>query len=254
MDVKVGTGAFAGSLEAAQALAESLVTVAADAGLPTAAWLTDMNQALGHDVGNAVEVREAIDFLTGRRREPRLHAVTSTLAREMLTLGGLAPESAAAQGPVERALASGAAAERFARMVAALGGPRDLLERPERHLAAAPVRLAVPPARPGVVTRVDARMLGLAVVTLGGGRRRAEDAVDAAVGLTDVAGPGAEVGRDRPLAVVHARSAAAAEQAAAAVREAVVVGEASPGPVPPPVFQRIAGPPPAAGRPAAASG
>jgi thymidine phosphorylase len=246
MDVKVGTGAFAGSLEAGQALAESLVTVAADAGLPTVAWLTDMNQALGHDVGNALEVREAIDFLTGRRREPRLHAVTSTLAQEMLALGGLAPEAAAAETAIERALASGAAAERFARMVVALGGPGDLLERPERHLAVAPVRLAVPPVRPGVVTRVDARMLGLAVVTLGGGRRRAEDTLDPAVGLADVAGPGDEVSRDRPLAVVHARSPAAAERAAAAIREAVVVAEAPPRPFPPPVLQRIAGPPQAA--------
>jgi thymidine phosphorylase len=82
MDVKVGTGAFAGSLAAGQALAESLVTVAADAGLPSVAWLTDMNQALGHNVGNALEVAEAIEFLTGRRREDRLESVTSILARD----------------------------------------------------------------------------------------------------------------------------------------------------------------------------
>jgi thymidine phosphorylase len=105
-----------------------------------------------------------------------------------------------------------------------------------------------------VVTRVDARMLGLAVVALGGGRRRAEDAVDPAVGLADVAGPGDAVGRDRPLAVVHARSPAAAERAAAAVREAVAVVEASPRPALPPVLQRIAGPPQAARRPTDTSG
>ena len=139
MDVKVGSGAFAGSLASAQALAESLVTVAGDAGLRTVAWLTDMNQVLGHDVGNALEVHEAVDFLTGRRREVRLHAVTSALAREMLVLGGLARDHGEATGPVERALESGAAAERFARMVAALGGPRDLLERPDRHLPRAPI-------------------------------------------------------------------------------------------------------------------
>jgi thymidine phosphorylase len=240
MDVKVGSGAFAGSPETAQALAESLVTVAADAGLRTVAWLTDMNQVLGHDVGNALEVREAIDFLTGRRREARLHAVTSTLAREMLVLGGLAADPAAAAGPVEHALASGAAAERFARMVAALGGPGDLLERPAQHLAAAPVRLAVTPARAGVVTRVDARMIGLVVVTLGGGRRRAEDAVDPAVGLADIRGPGDAVGPDRPLAVVHARSAAEAEAAAAALRAAVTVGQEPPPTLGSPVLRRIA--------------
>ena len=123
MDVKVGSGAFAGSLASAQALAESLVTVAADAGLRAVAWLTDMNQVLGHDVGNALEVREAVDFLAGRRREARLHAVTSALAREMLVLGRLAADHGEADGVVERALASGAAAERFARMVVALGRP-----------------------------------------------------------------------------------------------------------------------------------
>jgi thymidine phosphorylase len=239
MDVKVGSGAFAGSLESAQALAESLVTVAGDAGLRTVAWLTDMNQVLGHDVGNALEVREAIDFLAGRRRESRLHAVTSTLAREMLVLGGLALDAAAAAGPVENALTSGAAAERFARMVAALGGPGDLLERPEGHLAAAPVRVPVTPERAGVVTRVDARMIGLVVVALGGGRRHAEDAVDPAVGLADMRGPGDPVGPDRPLAVVHARSKADATDAAAAVRAAMVVGDGPAGPVGSPVLQRI---------------
>jgi thymidine phosphorylase len=225
MDVKVGSGAFAGSLESAQALAESLVTVAADAGLRTVAWLTDMNQVLGHDVGNALEMREAIDFLAGRRREARLHAVTSALAREMLVLGDLAGDHGEAAGPVERALTSGAAAERFARMVVALGGPGDLLERPDRYLAEAPVRLAVTPERAGVITRVDARLIGLAVVTLGGGRRRADDTVDPAVGLADVRGQGEPVGPDRPLAVVHARSTAEAAAAAATVRKAMVVGD-----------------------------
>jgi thymidine phosphorylase len=243
MDVKVGSGAFAGSLETAQALAESLVTVAGDAGLRTVAWLTDMNQVLGHDVGNALEVREAIDFLTGRRREARLHAVTSALAREMLVLGGLALDPAAAAGPGERALTSGTAAERFARMVVALGGPGDLLERPERHLSAAPVRLAVTPERAGIVTRVDARMIGLVVVALGGGRRRAKDAVDPAVGLADMRGPGDAVGPDRPLAVVHARSTADAEAAALAVRGAMTVAEEPPPAAGPPVLRRIGAPP-----------
>ena len=238
MDVKVGSGAFAGSLEAGQALAESLVTVAGDAGLRTAAWLTDMNQALGHNVGAALEVREAIDFLTGRRREARLHAVTAALAGELLVLGGLARGNAAAAGPVERAFASGAAAERFARMVVALGGPSDLLERPDRHLPEAPVRLAVMPERAGVVTRMDARMLGLAVLALGGGRRRAEDTVDPAVGLADVAGLGDAVRPDRPLAWVHARSRHDAEAAVVAVRGAMTVGEEAPAVVPP-VLRRI---------------
>jgi thymidine phosphorylase len=239
MDVKVGSGAFAGSVESAQALAESLVTVAGDAGLRTVAWLTDMNQVLGHDVGNALEVREALDFLTGRRREARLHGVTSALAREMLVLGGLARDHGDAAGPVERAIESGAAAERFARMVAALGGPSDLVERPERHLPRAPVEHPVTPAVAGVIAQMDVRQIGLAVIALGGGRRQATDVVDPAVGIGDMRGPGDGVGPDRPIGIVHARSTAAAIEAVAAIRAAVVVREGPVGPPGPPVLQRI---------------
>jgi thymidine phosphorylase len=237
LDVKVGSGALLGSTEAASELAETLTGVASEAGLRTTALLTDMNQALGQHVGNALEVREAIDFLTGRRRDARLLAVTVALTEEMLLLGGLAPGAAAATAAVGRALASGAAAERFARMVAALGGPRDILEHPDQHLPQAPVQRPVPPRRPGTVTRVDARAVGLAVVALGGGRQRVEDAVDPAVGLADVRGPGDPVGPDRPLAVVHARTAADADAAAATLQAAVEVAE--PPAVSSPVLRRF---------------
>ena len=225
MDVKVGSGAFADSLEAATDLAESLLSVAADVGLRTVAVLTDMSQALGRHVGNALEVREAIDVLSGRREEARLRAVTVALASELLVLGGLARDGVEASGAVERALASGAAAERFARMVAALGGPRDLVECPDRHLARAPIQLAVAPEITGVVTRVDARSVGLLVVQLGGGRVRGDDVIDPAVGLADIRGLGEAVGRDRPIAVVHARSMADAETAAGTLRRAVTVSD-----------------------------
>ena len=150
---------------------------------------------------------------------------------------------AEAAAAVERALTSGAAAERFARMVAALGGPPDLGERPDRHLAQAPVRRAVTPATAGVVAHVDARAIGGVVAWLGGGRRRVGDAIDSAVGLADVCGVGDAVGADRPIAIVHARSAADAEQAAATLRAAVTVSEGPAGPPGPPVLRRI-GPPP----------
>ena len=239
MDVKVGSGALLPSLESATALAESLLAVAGEAGLRVVVLLTDMSQALGPSVGNALEVRECIDFLTGRRRDARLHAVTSALAAEMLVLGGLARDHAEAVARVDRALASGAAAERLARMVAALGGPADLVERHDRHLAEAPVRLDVTPERPGVIARVDARSIGLALTRLGGGRRHPRDAIDPAVGLTDMRGVGDAVGPGRPIAVVHARSAADAEMAAMALQRAVTVGEeptAAPGH---PVLRRI---------------
>jgi thymidine phosphorylase len=182
-----------------------------------------MSQVLGQDVGNALEVREAIDVLTGRRRDDRLHTVTTTLASELLVLGRLARDLPTAAAAVEDALSSGAAAERFAGMIAALGGPRDLLERPDRYLPRAPVELAVKPESAGFVERVDARSLGLIVVELGGGRRRGEDTIDPSVGLADVRGVGDAVDAERPIAIVHARSTADAEIAVKRLRDAVTV-------------------------------
>ncbi|MEB5494767.1 thymidine phosphorylase, partial [Burkholderia pseudomallei] len=134
MDVKVGSGAFMPSAEQSAELARSIVDVGNGAGMRTAATLTDMNQALAPCAGNAIEVRCAIDFLTGAARPARLEAVSFALAAQMLTMGGLAADAHDARRRLRAVLESGAAAERFARMVAALGGPADLVERPERHL------------------------------------------------------------------------------------------------------------------------
>ncbi len=238
MDVKFGSGAFMGTAGEARSLAESLVLVANGAGLPTTALLTDMNEPLACAAGNAVEVAYVVDYLTGARREPRFHEVTVALCAEMLVLGRIAGTQADARARIEDAIASGRAAEAFARMVAALGGPADLLERPDAHLARAPLVRAVEPEAPGIVQRIATRDVGVAVVALGGGRTRPQDPVDHAVGLTDLAGLGAEVGPGRPLGVVHARSEAACEAAAAALRRAYAVGEgaAAPGAI---VLERI---------------
>ena len=134
------------------------------AGLPTTALLTHMGEPLASAAGNALEVGYALDHLTGRRREPRFHEVTVALGAEMLVLGRLAPDLDAARARIEEAFASGAAAERFARMVTALGGPADLLEKPERHLAAAPIVKPVFAEAAGAVAEIDTRAVGLAVV------------------------------------------------------------------------------------------
>jgi thymidine phosphorylase len=225
LDVKCGSGAFMATFEAAKELADSLVTVANSAGLRTNALITDMDEPLASVAGNALEVRYAIDHLTGAKREPRYHEVTVALGAEMLVLGRLAPDLAAARSVVEKAFASGAAAERFARMVVALGGPSGLLEDPDRHLAKAPVVRDIAPAGDGVVSAIDTRALGLAVVALGGGRTRVEDRIDPAVGLTDLAGIDASVGRGRPLARVHARDEAGAAAATETVRRAYSIGD-----------------------------
>lgn len=226
MDVKYGNGAFMEARSDAEELADALVEVARGAGLSTSAILTPMDQPLAPSAGNAIEVREAVDYLTGARRSPRLHDVVLELGGEMLAVTGLAADRAAGIAAVEDAITSGAAAERFARMVVALGGPSDLLEQPQRHLPLAPVRRAVAPVDAGVVTAVDTRAVGLAVVALGGGRTRPTDPIDPAVGLGDLAAIGDRVGADRPVAVVYARSEVAADHAADALRRAYSVGPA----------------------------
>ena len=226
MDVKVGSGAFLPDVESARELARAIVEVARGNGLPTAALLTDMNQVLGRTAGNAVEVRESIDHLTGAVRDERLTEVTLALSAELLVLGGVFGDLAGARAAAERALDGGAAAERFSAMAAELGGPSDLLEAPDRHLRAAPVVRDVEPAQSGTVAAVDVRAVGMAVVGLGGGGARESDPVDHSVGFTEVAALGERVGPgERPLAVVHARDEASAEQAAEALRAAFSLGD-----------------------------
>lgn len=225
MDVKFGSGAFLPPLAKARELAAALVSVANGAGLPTTALLTDMDEPLASAAGNGLEVAYALDHLTGRRREPRFHEVTVALAAQMLLLGKLAANIEEATAKIEAAFASGAAAERFARMVVALGGPADLLERPQAHLATAPVIRPVLPERGGIVEKIDTRGVGLAVVALGGGRTRPQDAIDHTVGIVDLAGIGDSVGPERPLGLVHARDEAGFMAAQARLRSAYRLGE-----------------------------
>jgi thymidine phosphorylase len=226
MDIKCGNGAFASTPEFAKELAESIVAVAGGAGLKTRALITDMNQVLGTDVGNALEVIETIRYLKGEHREPRLHEVTLALCAEMLVLGNLAPDTAAGRVKLQAALDSGAAAEKFAQMVAALGGPKDLMERPEAYLAAAPVVKPVPAPRDGVIATMSTRDLGVAIVELGGGRRQAGDAIDMRVGFSEVLPLGTRVTAGQPLALIHAADDAGADRAIGAYLAACMLGDA----------------------------
>ena len=228
MDVKTGSGAFMPTLEKSVALAESIVAVGNGAGMRTSALLTDMNEPLAPCAGNAIEVRCAIDYLTGKSRPARLHEVTLALCAQMLVLGGLAEDSAKARVKLLHALDSGTAAERFARMVKALGGPSDLLEQPERHLPLAEHRLAIPATHSGFVQSCDCRALGLAVVELGGGRIDPAARIDFAVGLGAFAQLGDAIESGQPLAVIHARDQATAQRAIAAVQAAFTIGDSAP--------------------------
>jgi len=240
MDVKFGSGAFMAEPERARELAASIATVATGAGLPTTALLTDMNQVLGRTAGHALEVREAIDWLTGKARDPRLDDVTLALGAEMLLLGRLARDGDEARAKLVAARDSGAAAERFQRMVTALGGPADLVERSEKHLPRAAVERPVESDRHGFIARIDVRAVGLAILALGGGRRRVEDRIDYSVGIAGMLGIGDEARPGRPLAFIHARDDVAAERAAVAIRAAVEVADA-PATAGPLIRDRIAG-------------
>jgi thymidine phosphorylase len=228
MDVKVGTGAFMPTYDKSVELADSIVKVGNGAGMMTSAILTDMNESLAPYAGNAVEVRGAIDYLTGKSRPARLHEVTMALCAEMLVLGKLAADEVEARQKLQAALDTGAATERFARMVVALGGPADLVDNPDKHLAQAPIIVPAPALKAGYAAAADCRGIGLSVVSLGGGRRRPTDAIDFAVGLTQLAGLGDRIEAGQPLAMVHARTEAAAAQAIAEIQAAYTIAEDKP--------------------------
>lgn len=238
LDVKLGSGAFMRDAAAAQALATSLVDTARGAGLAAAALVTDMNQVLGRSAGNALEVAECLALLRGEPGDARLVEVTLGLAARLLVLGGLQADEPAALAAARQALASGAAAERFAAMVAGLGGPADVLK--DARLATAPVIAEVPAPRDGVVAAIDARALGYAIVELGGGRRRGGDVVDPRVGLDEMVALGETRRAGEPLARVHAADEDSAARAVAAVQAAVTLADSAP-PPPPWLHQRIDG-------------
>ncbi|TVS12514.1 MAG: thymidine phosphorylase [Wenzhouxiangella sp.] len=228
LDVKTGSGAVMPETGRAAELAEMLVRVAGEAGTPASALLTDMGQPLSGSAGNALEVLEVLDLMTGQRSGGRLFDLARVLASRMLLLGNLANNEQNALALLDRAWQRGEAAERFARMIGALGGPREILSSYPERLPRAPVIRPVTAQKAGRIQSLDMRAVGLIVVGLGGGRRRAADRIDPAVGLSDLASPGQTVDQQRPLAIVHARSDADAEAAVQAVRAAVTIAEEAP--------------------------
>jgi len=228
LDVKTGNGAVITGAEEGRELGMRIIEIAAAAGLPVRALLTDMSQPLARSAGNALEINESLCILRGEKADARLMEVAFALGAEVMVLGGLAAEAGAARAALAKSLATGAAAERFARMVSGLGGPADLLEQPGRYLAVAPVITEIPAPREGIVTAIDTRAVGLAVVALGGGRTSPSQAIDPAVGLDRLVPLGARVRAGEPLARVHAATADAARQATQSVVRAYSIGGTAP--------------------------
>jgi thymidine phosphorylase len=228
LDIKVGNGAFATDLHFARALASALNEVAGASGLKTTAWITDMNQVLGRSCGNALEVLEAVRFMQGVEQDARLALVIRTLAAELLVMGRLDASVEAAGKRVDAVLANGRALEHFARLVSALGGASDFVEHAAHRLPAAPVKRALAAPRGGWVHRVATRDLGLACIELGGGRHKAEDAVDPRVGFTHVAAPGDRVEAGGVLAMVHAARESDAQGVCRLLEGAFAIADAPP--------------------------
>ena len=228
MDVKVGSGAFMPTLEKSRELARSIVDVGNGAGVKTSALLTDMNEPLAPCAGNAVEVRCAIDYLTGKSRPARLHEVTLALSAQLLVTAGISNSTGEAREALNACLENGRAAERFAKMVSALGGPADLLENPDKYLRVAPLIKGVLAPRSGFVAACDTRRVGMIVVALGGGRMRAADVIDFDVGLSDIVSRGTYVNAGDQLAIVHARTDEAVDMALREFEQAVTISDAAP--------------------------
>jgi thymidine phosphorylase len=228
LDVKVGSGAFMKTVADAEALARALVSTANGAGCRTAALITDMSQPLAAAAGNALEVVEVMETLTGQAVSKPLWDLTLALGGEALTLAGLAGDALEGEEQIIEALDSGRAAEIFGRMVAAQGGPADFVDRFPDRLPAAPVVREVTAAQAGFVAAIDGEALGHAVVHLGGGRLKGGDRINPAVGLSDLAPVGEPLLKGEAFALVHAASEAAADAAVAAVQAAYRFAEEAP--------------------------
>ncbi len=238
LDVKIGTGAFMESRQEAELLARSLVDVANGAGLPTSALITDMNEPLADAAGNALELRHAIECLKGNKKGTRLETLVLAFAAEMLVGAKIADRLERGEEMARQALVSGKAMEAFSRMIEGLGGPVDLVDRPDAYLARAPEQKTVLAASNGWLSACDARAIGMAVIALGGGRTRPQDAIDHRVGFSDLLPLGTPVRKGDRIATVHAADVASAESAAATLLGAYRIAGERPA-LPPLIVARL---------------
>ena len=229
MDIKTGNGAFADQLDFARDVGNSIISVANKFGMKTTALITDMNQPLGNAVGNALEVMEVINYLKGTKRDQRLHEVVLSLAVEMLQVAGLSDSKEHAIQKITDVLDNGQAAETFQKMVSELGGPKNILDE---TLTTANVVKPVPAPHSGTITHIETREVGLAVVELGGGRKKASDTIDHTVGFTDVLGLGEKVDKGQPLAIVHAKNEDDANHIIALIQKAYRINDSNVEPSP----------------------
>jgi thymidine phosphorylase len=234
-----GTGAYMPTVAHARELAESMSNVATGAGIPSVMLVTDLNSVLGTSVGSAVEMVETVDFLSGRYQDPRAKELVIEVTADMIRIAGVAPDMEAARKLAEAKLADGSAAEHFQKMVTALGGPPDFMEQSARYLPGAAVIAPAYPEGEGHVAAMNAKEIGLALIGLGGGRKRPDDPIDLTVGFTDFCQIGDEVGPRKALCTIHARNEAEWDEAARRIRAAITLSATPPKPLGPIVIERI---------------
>jgi pyrimidine-nucleoside phosphorylase len=222
LDIKLGSGAFIADPVQSRRLAETMIAIGTARGVQTSALLTAMDRPLGYACGNALEVEEAIRGLRGEG-PPDLMEVTYALAVEMLMVAGVERERAAARQRLEQVVASGKALAMLEELIAAQGGDPAVVRETSR-LPQAPIRREVRAPEAGLIVQVEPRAIGYAVIALGGGRTRAEDTVDPAVGIVIPVKPGQRVAPGQLLATIHARDEDSAAGADLAVRKAIRMG------------------------------
>ena len=232
LDVKVGNGAFISDPGEAKRLARSLVDGANGAGCKTSARLTDMEQPLARAAGNALECRNALEFLNGVNQDPRLREVTLSLGGELLCLGGLVENSSEGETKIDQVIGSGQATERFARMVFALGGPNDLVENYSRHLPEAPFLYDLVAKENGFISEIDLRAVGQVVIELGGGRKQQDDILDLSVGLDQISGLGQAVQSGDLLCRIHAKDEESAHSVSKNLLSAFTIDQSKLSPIP----------------------
>lgn len=223
-DIKVGSGAMMETMEEARILARSIVGIANGAGLKTTALITGMNQVLSHSAGNALEIKETIEYLKGNAASTRLDDLVKAIASQMLVSGDLFDTAEEAEVAIDRAITSGDALEKFAKMIHALGGPVDFINSYEKHLALAPVVKDIIVPQQGMITQIDVYNIGMAIVDMGGGRRRPSDQIDSSVGIEHMLGIGEKiVAGETRLCTLHAKDEESWAQAEAVILKAVTI-------------------------------
>lgn len=230
LDVKCGRGAFMKSPEAAYELARALVSIGTHAGVRTEAFITPMDTPLGRTVGNALEIQECIETLRGDG-PPDLEAIVLRLASRMVQLGGRARTEVEAREKVEAAIESGTALEKFRRLIERQGGDPGIVDDPSRLPASKHVH-TIAAARPGVVTTLDAFLVGRASVALGAGRDKKGDPVDFAAGLRVLRKPGERVNAGDPVLALHYNDPTKLPGAVALAAEAIEIGDQAPAETP----------------------